>query len=147
MDMAQVFQANLNAFAPGIQSHNRVSPAGTKPLSKDVADERLQRLLELLSSEALVERLKAITGLAALPEIDLQVLRALERVAASDPSDVVRECAYQALQATNLQLVRQAHPELHPDDQAFILREIHTWEADGLIEPLLARVLKLRYAS
>lgn len=105
----------------------------------------LNDLLRDLHHQSEQTRLAAVQGLGRLVPATEQVLRHLEKTAAQDQSQNVRQAALEALAAPAYRDVQRRSSRLSVSTRQTILAELERWQADGLLSPELAALLQQRY--
>jgi len=113
-------------------------------MSEDT-DNSLETMLEALKSSEAGARAEAAKKLGRLEHSSQAALRALERAAAKDRSKKVREAAIQTLRSPTYRRLQCQSSSLAPRPRRIVLGEIDRWQADALISPEQAEVLKQRY--
>jgi len=103
------------------------------------------QLINDLASPDEAVRAEALENLLDVEFSSPEILRALERVAAQDPSETLRDAALVALQAPVHQNERLRNKKLSSSGRKFMRTEIRRWEVDEIITPQQAALLQARY--
>ena len=104
----------------------------------------LDRILEELTSGNVEREIAAIHELETINFSSEAIVLQLEKLVLRK-SAVVRHAALRALRFQTSQFVSSKRSPLNPSSRAIILREIETWQENGLLEEHRADVLKRRY--
>jgi hypothetical protein len=107
--------------------------------------ETLETLIEKLHSDAEETRLAAVQALSSLTPAPVLSLRSLEKAAGQDASPMVRQAALAALSAPAFREAQRQNSHLPISLRQTILTEIDRWQADGLLLPPIAGLLRQRY--
>jgi hypothetical protein len=110
-----------------------------------VPDKNTEHLLQTLISGDRFSRIEAAHELGRAEASCEAVVRVLERVVASDADEDVREAALEALAAPIHQAVQREFTTCQNHIRHFMVAEIGLWQADGLIAPHVADLLRGRY--
>src|SRR5207247_5404085 len=89
--------------------------------------------------------LSALDELGKFNTSSSAILRKVESLAIEDANDEVRNRARELLKTPAYRTVRKSLNKMNRGDRQFILHEIEKWEADGLLEPERADLIKQRY--
>src|SRR6266498_4377526 len=114
-------------------------------MSTENLQQTLDRLLRELQSKDPERCLPAMDELGQLKTSSPAILKEIENLAIHSSSADVRRRASELLKTSIQRLVRKNINKLNSGDRKFILSEIEKWEADGLLEPSNADVIKQRY--
>ncbi|MDH3676426.1 MAG: hypothetical protein OES12_13100, partial [Anaerolineae bacterium] len=105
----------------------------------------LDDLLNDLLSESEQTRLTAVQTLSRLTPATELSLRGLEKTAAQDQSQLVRQAALEALTTPAYRDMQRRTSRLSTSARQTTLTEIERWQADGLLAPHLVDLLRQRY--
>jgi hypothetical protein len=105
----------------------------------------LDDLLNDLLSESEHTRLTAVQTMSRLAPATELSLRALEKTAAQDQSQVVRQAALEALTNPAYRDMQRQTSRLQASARQTMLTEIGRWQADGLLAPHQVDLLRQRY--
>ncbi len=108
-------------------------------------EETLARLQARLQDSEAEIRLAAIQELTAQPHSTPALLHTLEWMALHDPSPAVRQAARRALETPAHRSLQAQIARLDRPTRQAILREIETWQEQGLLSAEQADLLRLRY--
>lgn len=98
-----------------------------------------------LLNESEETRLAAVQNLSRLTTATELSLRSLEKTAAQDQSQLVRQAALEALAAPAYRQAQRQASRLPVSTRRALLTEIEQWQADGLLSLPLANLLRQRY--
>ncbi len=112
----------------------------------DHAQDAIEGWLRDIESPDASLRFQAVEQLRESGAATAPVLRALERLALSDPDLEVRASALQSLSDPRFQKAHRDLAQASPTARQFMLREIALLEKDGLIAPEQAALIRGRYA-
>ena len=113
-------------------------------LTEPTEQEVLNQLLDDLKSGMTSRQMYAIFELGKINFSSEAVVRQLEKLALGEDSKV-RTAALEALKLKTITRVAQKKSKENLFLRALLVKEIDTWESDGLIEPHRAEVLRRRY--
>jgi len=106
--------------------------------------ENVDTLLRLLSEGDDTSRIEAARAITRLERSSDAIVRALECVVLSDPSEAVQQAVLAALATpVHHRIHRSLTPALY--ERQTILRHVDQWASDGLLTPQLTALLKGRY--
>ncbi len=104
----------------------------------------MSNFLEQFSQADPIERIQAIQNSIQMPSLDL--LAALETLAATDSEEQVRAAALAALNQPDLRALRLNRAAKLPDSsRRILLKELDAWQKQGLIGIDQAKALRTRY--
>ncbi len=114
-------------------------------MSTENMQQTLDHILDGLKSNDPVRSMDAMSELGTLNASSPAILKALEHIAMDGGTEELQKSAKQLLGNRVHQFVRRNINKLDRQHREFLLERIGEWEADGLIEPGRAGIIRQRY--
>ena len=113
--------------------------------NRDSAQEILGRILNDLENESRSLRKQALEELKSLPYISEAVRLKVESLALHDEDHSLRETALNLLNSPIMRHIQSRLNKVDRDGRKILLKEINEWERLGIVNSLLALLLRRRY--